>query len=188
MGNRTIDTRYIDFEEFHFSSDQVMNTTLDNAAAVDAGSGSTTIPLTGHGYVAGSMIFLQGTTNYDGVWTISAVAANTFNIPASYVAETFAGTEIARPAFQLSVPGEFLGYELHLASACGTAEDFEIHKDADQGAAWDTKIVDEPMNTVQDLIDIFDKAVPLEKNDIVYCTFPNTNTNLFGLTLYARRL
>ena len=71
--------------------------TLNNAAAVDKGGGLVGIPLTGHGYSEGEILLLNGSTNYDGVYTLpsqSSGDANEIIITAVYQAETFAGTEI----------------------------------------------------------------------------------------------
>lgn len=69
--------------------------TIDNAAATDAGGGIVTIPATGHKLQVGYSVKIDGTTNYDGVYVVEAITANDFNITATYVAETFAGTETA---------------------------------------------------------------------------------------------
>ena len=67
---------------------------LDNAAAVDKSGGKVGIPCTGHGYSTDDQVFLNGTTNYDGVETVdSSSSANEIVIVATYAAETFAGTE-----------------------------------------------------------------------------------------------
>lgn len=67
--------------------------TLDNAAAVDAGGGDTTFPITGHSLLAGDRVTITGTTNYDGTYYIKSVATNTITITVTFAAETFAGTE-----------------------------------------------------------------------------------------------
>jgi len=72
--------------------------TIDNAAAGNTGGGLVSIPCTGHGYVQGNIVLINGTTNYDGVHTLPTQAAGDashFIITATYVAETFAGTETA---------------------------------------------------------------------------------------------
>lgn len=72
--------------------------TLNNAAAVDKGGGLVGIPLTGHGYSEGNIILFNDTINYDGVKTLPSQAlggADEIIITATYVAETFTGTETA---------------------------------------------------------------------------------------------
>jgi hypothetical protein len=73
--------------------------TLDNAAASDEGGGLVGIPCTGHGYTSGDTIYLSGTTNYNGEYTVNAATSeNEIVIEATYVAETFAGTELVGEA------------------------------------------------------------------------------------------
>jgi len=69
--------------------------TIDNAAAVDKGGGKVGIPITDHNFSATDGIMLSGTTNYDGENTVDSETANEVVITATYVAETFAGTERA---------------------------------------------------------------------------------------------
>jgi len=45
-----------------------------------------------HGLSAGQIISISGTTSYNGLWTISAVDATTFTIPANFVANDATGT------------------------------------------------------------------------------------------------
>lgn len=70
---------------------------LDAAAAVNKGFGLVGLPSTGHGRSAGQIITaISGTTNYDATPPVKIDATTTTNeivIPATYVAETFAGTE-----------------------------------------------------------------------------------------------
>lgn len=68
---------------------------LDVGPAVDKGAGLVGLPSTGHGFVAGQVVRIIGTTNYDGEnFTLDATTSvNELVITATYVAETFAGTE-----------------------------------------------------------------------------------------------
>jgi hypothetical protein len=67
--------------------------TLDASAAVNVGGGIVGIPVTGHVYLASDEVTIAGTTNYNGTYTVSSVSTNQVNIPATYVAETFAITD-----------------------------------------------------------------------------------------------
>jgi hypothetical protein len=77
--------------------------TLDSAEkavrsspAVDVGGGLVKLPVTDHLMVAGQVALVYGSTNYDGVHPLpSQAAGDAINliITATYVAETFAGTE-----------------------------------------------------------------------------------------------
>ena len=66
---------------------------LDAAPAVDAGAGSVTIPITGHGFFANDYLTINGTSNYDGTYLLTAVTANDVTFTTTYVAETFSGLE-----------------------------------------------------------------------------------------------
>ena len=83
----------------------VCTITLDSAEkafrvspAVDVGGGLVKLPVTDHLMVAGNVVLINGTTNYDGVRTLpSQAAGDAINliITATYVAETFAVTDTA---------------------------------------------------------------------------------------------
>ncbi len=60
-----------------------------DGVAVDAGGGDTTIPVTGHGFSTNEGVYISGTKNYDGHYIIQATAANSVDITATFVAETF---------------------------------------------------------------------------------------------------
>jgi len=67
--------------------------TLDNAPAVDKGGDEVGLPITGHAFLAGQIVIIAGTINYNGARWILAATANEIVVDATYVAETFAGTE-----------------------------------------------------------------------------------------------
>ena len=68
---------------------------LDNAAAVDKGGGLVGIPIAGHTFSPDDTTTISGTTNYNGTFSVVSVAAGEIVITATYVSETFAGTEQA---------------------------------------------------------------------------------------------
>jgi hypothetical protein len=68
---------------------------LDNAAAVDKGSGLVGIPITAHTFIDNDVTTIAGTTNYNDTYTIVSQTANEIVITATFAAETFAGTETA---------------------------------------------------------------------------------------------
>lgn len=180
-----------DFWRF-LNTAKAMNGTLSNTAAATAMSGTdlraATLTATAHGYSAGSHIYIQGTTNYDGMNRIHAVATNTITILRNFVAETPAGTEPYFPGVRYSCPYLFHGFDLHLSAAASTSEDFEVALDADAGALADVKIYDHDMSGVQDII--YRPAIPIlcAPNDIIKCTWANTDARNWGLTLIASRL
>lgn len=200
---------YGNTEHYFFSGDEEMNTTLDNTAVSDQSSsydksalggryrdGVVRLTSTDHGFKASpnqkqsNLIYIQGTTNYDGLRHIVAVAANTIDIVAPFVAETPGGTEIARPGLKFDERWMFCGFKLHLSSASATAENLVISVDADRGAGWDFNIFTEDLNTVADRAENYsgDNEIILQPNDILYCTYANTDDRTWGLELITKRI
>ena len=71
--------------------------TFDSGSAVDAGGGLVKLPIaSGHGFVAGERVCIDGTVNYDGVFVISSVEETFIIIPATYVAETIPADAVVR--------------------------------------------------------------------------------------------
>ena len=65
-----------------------------DGSAVNKGDGKVGIPITGHGFATGEYIRIQDSINYDDEYTVDATStANEVVITATYVAETFVGTE-----------------------------------------------------------------------------------------------
>ena len=71
--------------------------TFDSGSAVDAGGGLVKLPIaSGHGFVAGERVCIDGTVNYDGVFVINSVEETFIIIPATYVAETIPADAVVR--------------------------------------------------------------------------------------------
>lgn len=163
-----------------------MHTTLDNDVAVDAGSGVVTIPCTAHGYSALSHLGIRGSTNYDGTYELISVATNSFNIYATYVAETFAGTETLRPELEPEHFFRILEARLHLSAVAGQADVFSIDLDSGQpaGLLHDVKLATQDMNAVKDYIKYWgDELRFYNNNDRIIFTFPNAGTKNWGLEI-----
>ena len=163
------------------SGTAAFNTTLDNAAAVDQGGGVVRIPSTAHGFKAGSHIGIRGSTNYDGIYELVAVAANTFDIYATYVAETFAGTETARP--ELGPGCHFRAFEVRLhMSDVGAAENFVTGLDSGVGSDFDVALDSQDMNALANyVLDLFAQRKFFNADDVLYWTHANTNARTWGL-------
>jgi hypothetical protein len=188
---------------FNFEGDgQPINGVVGAAAVVDVSSsfpdvrpGVVDITDATHGLLAGdradipNYIFIQGTTNYDGLRRIHSIPdVNSIYIVAAYVAETLTTADIVRPGVTYDDKWEFIGYSIHVDATPTTAENFVITKDADRGANFDTIIATVPMAGTTDYIEMFEHPWPMQANDIVYCTWANTEANGWGIELYARRL
>jgi len=172
---------------FFFEGAAKMGNVLAAAAAVDAGSGLTTIPSTGHGFLAGSYVTLGATDSYDGTYEIIAVAANTFNIYKTFVAETFAGTDTAKCSVATNKAYKFKGFELHLDIASATSETLTVTKDAEEGTAFDVLLYSIDMDGYKDIVYRFDPPVLCEAGDKIVFEWTNTDTRTFGVTAIIGR-
>ena len=89
------------------ASVEIENKTLKNfvtASAVDAGSGKVKLPLaSGHGFLAGEIVCIDGTTNYDGIYTIDSVEDGCIVVSVAYASETIPSSAIVRVV--ISSPG-----------------------------------------------------------------------------------
>lgn len=191
-------------EFYRFEGAKAMNGTVDAAAVVDKtatypaahGPGVVDITDTTHGYLASdredipNFIFIQGTDNYNGLRRIHSVPdANSIFIYAKYVAETLGASDIIRPGLQFGEEWLFRGFKLHLSAASSTTENLVISVDADAGSSFDFNIWTADMNGVQDDSKFFmSDPVPINRNDIVYVTWANTNAVTWGLELISQRL
>jgi hypothetical protein len=72
---------------------------INSAAARNAGGGEVGIPITGHPFIAGDVISILGTTNYNRGFKVESVSANEVVITSSYTAETF--TETAKATYSV---------------------------------------------------------------------------------------
>lgn len=71
--------------------------TFAAGAAVDAGGGLVKLPIaSGHGFLAGERVCIDGTVNYDAVFVIDSVEETYIIIPATYVAETIPADAVIR--------------------------------------------------------------------------------------------
>ena len=197
---------YGPLETYFFAGNEEMNTTLNAAGSTDAsnpGRAIATIPSNDHGFLKSqnwfkepTHIFIQGTTNYDGLRVIETVATNSFDILCdSYTAETFTTADLAFPGLSFNEPWFFCGFHLTLtdgsgsSASCGTAEDLTIDVDAEAGNYFDSNLYTIPMNGVSDYLEILspDEMIPIQANDIVKVSFANTDDDTWGLKLFARR-
>jgi len=181
------DQKYDTEQIFFFEGDEEMGTTLDAAAAVDATGGIVTIPSTDHGYKVGSYVTLGATDSYNGTYEIVAVAANTFNIYATFVAETFAGTDTAKCSIVMDKAYKFKSFEIHLSLASATSENLTVTKDAEEGSAFDVLLYSVDMDGYQDIVYCFDPAISCEKGDKIVFEWSNTDNRIFGVTAVVRR-
>ena len=77
-------------------------------AMASGGTGITTITSAAHGRANGDTVTIVGTTSYNGTFTISSVATNTFTIPTAYVANDATGTYTAGTPFEFEMQMGFI--------------------------------------------------------------------------------
>jgi len=156
-----------------------------NAAgdAVDAGSGVVTLPFTGHGFLAGSWVYIQGSVAYDGFYEIQAVAANTFNINAVFVAEAFAGTEYAGAAIGgFGRAFRVNEIRLHLNGASAN-ESLTYTLDSSFGAEFDVLQKTQDMNGLTDWDWDPDADLFYQPGDIIKLAYANSTPRTYGLEI-----
>jgi len=179
-----------------FSGDGAMENTISATITTDQSRGSVhiaRITCSGHGYEAGSLIYLQGFSNsiYNGIHKIDAVATNTFDILLGripFAAITPGGSETAKPIVTCDECWELLGFELHLSAAASTSEDFTALVDADYGAALDSNLYTRDMSGMQDIVQNYAQPRPLAANDLLEFAYTNTDGRTWGLKVITRRI
>lgn len=193
---------------WEFSGDDAMNGTLDNTAAAEGQSAdppfTTNLAIASHGLKAGSLVYITGTTNYDGLKLILSLPdTNSIMIKSPFVIETPGGSEtwgatvtydrILRNAGDIGSdvapgpPWEFLGFDLTLDAAAGTSADFQATVSAKKGTAWDNLVYSKDMNGITNINYMFDEPRKMESGDKIDFTWANADGDLWGLKVYTRR-
>ena len=175
---------------YHFSGALAFTQALDAEAVIDGGTVDQTkitrFNLDTNGLAAEDHVYLSGTTSFDGFHKLMAVATNTFDINATYVAETAAGSKLVSIA--LDSDWEWIGLELALSAARSGAENLTVTVNADRGSAWDTTLYTKDMDGVVDLVYYPDLPIILSAADVLDLAWANADTLTYGLKVLARRL
>ena len=183
------------YDTWFFTGDEETYSTLAAGDAVDGGWAGehqlTTLPATDHGFKASagslqSLIYIQETTNYDGLKRIYSVATSTITIIAPYVAETFTTADTIKTMYGDNHPFELVGYEVHL-SAVGGAGTLTVTLDAADGSAFDTVLGSHDMTSDADVSTMFDPPIPCKANDKIDVAYANANDKTFGIKIFTRR-
>jgi len=187
-------------DTWYFTGAKATYTTLNADNDTDGGWGNnallTILPSTAHGFFASSgslqsLIYIQGTTYYNGLRKIHAVADNTITIYAKYVAAeaTFGGTlETVKTMYSDNHPFEFLGFELTIDAAVAATEDLTIIIDAAAGSTFDNLIYKKAMNGVRYINYMFDVPRKCAADDKVDVAWANATGDDWGIKLFTRRL
>jgi hypothetical protein len=177
------------FDELIFNGAKPTNGTINNDDAVNAGGGLVTIPITAHGLKVGSMIHIAGSVAYNGNYVLQAVAVNSITVKATYVAETFAGTETFVSGWKMPCSGWIAGIVAKLSAGAGKSELMYINIDAQRGADFDFSADSHDFNTVTNWAEMYGEGsrFPFEVDDILMVTFANTTDKTFGVRLFLDR-
>lgn len=191
-------------DEWFFTGAKATYGTFSNNDAADDNSVNPpfTTDLTDpvHGLLTGSMLYIQGSVNYNGLKLIESVPdVNSMVIYSKYVEEELAGTEtwktlitydnIIQGVLVAGSPFEFLGFEVTLDAAASTALEYlTVTIDADRGSAWDNLIYSQDMNGIADINYMLDEPRLCESGDKVDVAWANANTKTWGIKLFTRAL
>jgi hypothetical protein len=187
MSLQVWDTGLEVIETINISCDKALSQSINDAAAVDGTGGTTVIPSSGHGYQAGSQIYISGSVNYNGLKLVTAVGANTLTILAPYVAETFS-TDIMRFAYPCVVGSAIVELRAHLSAAPTTPENLVITIDSVKGAEYDTVVLTKAMTTITDYVWAPETPILCDVGDLVVCTYTNTDAKALGIQLRMKRI
>jgi len=187
------------YDTIKFSGAKKTFEAMDASAVVDLGQQggnekyAVDITAGAHGFLAGptaddfTCVYILGTANYDGLRRIHSVPdINSIYVYADYTAETLATGDTLRTAYVSSYPYEFLGFNLHLNTACATAENLIIALDSAKGSSFDVKLYTKAMNTVQDIHYMFPEPYPIDANDVIDLTWANANSRIWTIKFFVR--
>ena len=172
-------------------ADTIDGLTLTTDAAIDNGDGTVTLTMdAAHTFLAGSVVYIEGTVNYNGLREIiNAPETDEIRFRAKYVAETPAGTETVKIVIAEKKDYKFLGFRLNIAVAPGQADVFTITLDSGKGATYDTVIYSNDMTAVTELEYIHpNQVLPFDKDDILRIAWPNVANREFGLEIFVQPL
>jgi len=192
------------FDEWYFTGAKATYGTFDNIAAADDNSVdppfTTDLTDTTHGLLADSLLYIQGSVNYNGLKLIKSIPdVNSMVIFAKYVAEVLAGTEtwktmityddVVQGNIKAGPPFEFLGFEVTLNTAAATALEYlTITMDAAKGGAWDNLLYKQDMNGIADINYTFDEPRKCGPGDKIDVAWANADVRIWGIKLFTRRL
>jgi len=191
MQTCTINTGTEAIETITVSGSGALNATLMAVAAVDNEDGSVRLGISSDIFDAGSMVYIEGTDNYDGIRKIRSVSAGYINLEASFTAETTATADTVKVAIAPSHSFEFLEIEAHLSSAPTTSEDFTVTKDSNLGTNFDVNLLTKDFSAGSIVSYIWtptSRLVYSDAKDILRISWDNTDARDYGLTLKYRKI
>jgi len=177
------DERYMVRKSYYITGTKKMGQVLNSGDAVDVGSGSVKLLCTGHGLPVGTVIFISGTTNYDGYHTLTAVGTDDFTFVDTFVAETFGGTETVQHRL---LPGELfrlVEVRLHLNSAGSSTQNFTVTLDSGENAVYDAVLESQDTDDLADHNANWGKDAchHMKATDALIFAWTNTDNKTWGL-------
>lgn len=145
-----------------------------------------------------SLIYIQGSVNYNGIKEVARDSGIGMEIYSKYVAETLAGTEtwktmitydnIVQGKLVAGSPFEFLGFEVTLSAASATSENLTVTIDSARGAAWANLIYSKDMDTVKHINYMFDEIRYCGPGDKIDIAWANSDDRTWGIKIFTRAL
>jgi len=133
-------------------------------------------------------IYIHGSENYDGIRRLYNVRAGRFpQFYSPYIAETPAGVTM-RVGFLSPVACEFGGFKVRVPEVSGLSSILDVIVYSAKGAAWDNLVFSQDMAQVRDIHNMFETPIPLAPNDRIDLTWPDSNRERWGISLYTRKL
>jgi len=84
-------------------------------------------------------------------------------------------------------PLELICVKLNLSAAGGAVENFTVTVNSNTAAAYDTILLSQDMNTVQDLFWLPDQPIPITGDDVIDFAYANSNGRTYGLEITYRK-
>lgn len=177
------DERYMVRKSYYVTGTKKMGQTLDAGDAVEVGSDSVKILCTGHGLPVGTVIFIDGTTNYDGYHTLTAVGTDDFTFVGTYVAETIANDDTLSHRL---LPGELyrlVEVRLHLNSSGSSTQNFTVTLDSGENAVYDAELESQDMDDLADHNKCWGKDAchHMKATDALIFEWANSDSKIWGL-------
>ena len=190
------DERYVVEKSLIVSGTAAWSHNLKNTIVLDNGDGTVKVGCDAHGYKVDSQIYLDGTDNYDGLHTLTAVGTNDFSFTATFVAETPPGnsTETVRvvlapvtgddrDAFQL------VEVRLHLSAAPTTAsQNVDITLDSGNSADFDVLVRTKDIVGETSWDWSPDAQLRYTEDDALVLSWANTDGKTYGLEVRYKQL
>ena len=180
------DERYLVRKSYYLTGTGKMGQSLTAGAAALVGTDSVKLPCTGHGLPVGAVIFIAGTTNYNGYHTLTAVGTDDFTFVGTYIAETMKNDGTETVTHRL-LPGELfrlVEVRLHLDAAPSTGSDnFIFTIDSGEDAVYDAILETQDMNSLADYNKSWGKNAchHMKSTDALIFAWANAESKTWGL-------